>query len=386
MADNTTLQSSTLATPPAGLVVATDQIGGIDYQRVKVTWGVDGTATDASATNPLPVTLANTGANSTALKVDGSAVTQPISGTVTGSNFPATVDTNSGVKSASTLRVVLATDQPALTNKLLVTPDSVALPANQSVNVNQIAGTATDTNSGNKSAGTMRVVLATDQPALTNKILVTPDSVALPANQSVNVSQINGVTTTMGNGVSGTGVQRVTIASDSTGQINTVAHDLLYDTGTNGYIASLTLTAGTDLASLASGGAVTLTGGGSSGVSSQSNTGSGLLAEVVFKTVTAGFTPTAGGCISGWWLKSDDGGSNYETTPATASTTVPALARPPDFLIPLDAAALGTTAIKFSTYCQPPPGTFKVLVQNNSGAAFGAGNYTLTLRAIAKKN
>jgi hypothetical protein len=99
---------------------------------------------------------------------------------------------------------------------LLVTPDSVALPANQSVNVSQLAGTTTDTNSGVKSAGTLRVVLATDQPALTNKLLVTPDSVALPANQSVNVSQINGVTPLMGNGTTGTGSQRVTIASDNT--------------------------------------------------------------------------------------------------------------------------------------------------------------------------
>jgi hypothetical protein len=89
-----------------------------------------------------------------------------------------------------------------------------ALSANQSTNVAQLAGTTTDTNSGNKSAGTLRVVLATDQPQLTNKLLVTPD-----ANSAVNVAQINGVATTMGNGVSGTGVQRVTIASDSTGQI-----------------------------------------------------------------------------------------------------------------------------------------------------------------------
>lgn len=42
---------------------------------------------------------------------------------------------------------------------------------------------------------------------------------ALPANQSVNEAQINGVAVTMGNGVSGTGVQRVTIASDSTGNL-----------------------------------------------------------------------------------------------------------------------------------------------------------------------
>lgn len=86
---------------------------------------------------------------------------------------------------------------------------------NQSVNIAQLAGTTTDTNSGSKSAGTLRVVLATDQPALTNKLLVTPDSVALPANQSVNVSQINGVTPLMGVGASGTGAPRVVQANDA---------------------------------------------------------------------------------------------------------------------------------------------------------------------------
>jgi hypothetical protein len=35
-------------------------------------------------------------------------------------------------------------------------------------NLKQVGATAVDTNSGNKSAGTQRVVLATDQPALTN--------------------------------------------------------------------------------------------------------------------------------------------------------------------------------------------------------------------------
>lgn len=81
-------------------------------------------------------------------------------------------------------------------------------------NLGGIAGTATDVNSGNKGNGTLRVVLATDQPALTNKILVTPDSVALPANQSTNVAQINGVTPLMGAGNTGTGSPRVTIATD----------------------------------------------------------------------------------------------------------------------------------------------------------------------------
>jgi hypothetical protein len=162
----------------------------------------------------------------------------------------------------------------------------------------------------------------------------------------------------------------------------------LHNTGTsNGsVIAPLTLTAGTDLASLASGSAVILTGGGSSGVSSQTNTGGAQTGIVYFQTVTAGFTPTAGAAISIWWLFSPDGGTTYETTPATASTTVAALPRPPDCIIPLDAAALGTSAVKVSLPCKLPYGTFKVLVQNNSGAAFGAGNYTLKLAAFAENN
>jgi hypothetical protein len=87
--------------------------------------------------------------------------------------------------------VLLSTrTKPADAQHVIV--DSAA--ANASTNVAQLAGTATSVNSGTKDAGTLRVVLATDQPALTNKLLVTPDSVALPANQSVNVAQVGGTT------------------------------------------------------------------------------------------------------------------------------------------------------------------------------------------------
>lgn len=107
MVDNTTFQTA-VATPPSGLVVATDQIAGVDYQRTKLVWGVDGTATDASATNPLPVTLANTGANGTAVKVDASSVAVPI----TDNSGSLTVDyatTGSGTATGA-LRVELPTN------------------------------------------------------------------------------------------------------------------------------------------------------------------------------------------------------------------------------------------------------------------------------------
>lgn len=43
-------------TPGTGEEIATDEINGAKFQRVKVTFGPEGDATDASPANPLPVT------------------------------------------------------------------------------------------------------------------------------------------------------------------------------------------------------------------------------------------------------------------------------------------------------------------------------------------
>lgn len=66
--------------------------------------------------------------------------------------------------------------------------------------------------SGVVSATTQRVTLATDVPLPTGSNVIG----ALTANQSVNQTQINGNAVSTGNGVVGTGVQRVAIASDNT--------------------------------------------------------------------------------------------------------------------------------------------------------------------------
>ena len=107
------------------------------------------------------------------------------------------------------------------------------------VNTAKVNGVTTLAGAGASGTGSQRVTVAQDTTTLAGsapgtagsasanvvtvqgiasmtKLLVTPDSVALPANQSVNESQINGVTPLMGNGVTGTGSQRVTIASDNT--------------------------------------------------------------------------------------------------------------------------------------------------------------------------
>jgi hypothetical protein len=49
MADNVPI------TAGSGTNIATDEIGGLHHQRVKLSIGEDGSATDASPTNPVPV-------------------------------------------------------------------------------------------------------------------------------------------------------------------------------------------------------------------------------------------------------------------------------------------------------------------------------------------
>ena len=42
-------------TPGSGATVAADDIGGVLYQRIKPTFGADGSAVDVSSANPMPV-------------------------------------------------------------------------------------------------------------------------------------------------------------------------------------------------------------------------------------------------------------------------------------------------------------------------------------------
>ena len=71
-------------TPGVGATVAADEIGGVLHQRVKIGIGADGSATDVSAANPLPITapggIAVTGALTDA-ELRATAV--PISGALT---------------------------------------------------------------------------------------------------------------------------------------------------------------------------------------------------------------------------------------------------------------------------------------------------------------
>lgn len=184
MADNVAI------TPGSGATVATDEIGGFHYQRVKLAQGADGSATDVSSAAPLQVSLANHAANATAVKVDGSAVTQPVSGTVTETNSAAIaaslsvvddwdesdrakvnpivgqagVAGGAGAVGVTTQRVTLASDDPAVAS-LSVLDD---WDETDRAKVNPIVGQAgVAAGAGAVGLTTQRATLASDDPAVT---------------------------------------------------------------------------------------------------------------------------------------------------------------------------------------------------------------------------
>lgn len=216
-----------------GSTLGTDQVAGIDYQKMKVTFSTDGVApTSVDATHGLPVAVV------AALPAGGNVI-----GAVTQSGGPWTanltqllgtaVDVNSGVKSAGTLRVILATDQPSLTNALAVSqsgaPWSVSgsgnfaitavalpLPAGAATSAKQPAlGTA-----GAASADVLTIqgiasmtAVKVDGSGVTQPVSGTVTT-APPANASTNIAQIAGTATDVNSGNKSAGTIRVVLATD----------------------------------------------------------------------------------------------------------------------------------------------------------------------------
>lgn len=119
------------------------------------------------------------------------------------------------VNAANQLQVV---DTPG--NVILTQIDNdIAAQAVGFINGLNNVGTV-DTGNGTASTETLRVAIASNNTAFsTNATLQTGANVigSLTANQSVNVTQLGGTTIAKNNGLVGADVQRVTIASDSTG-------------------------------------------------------------------------------------------------------------------------------------------------------------------------
>lgn len=105
MADNVTLNAGT-----GGDTVAADDIGGVKHQRVKVEFGVDGAATDVSASDPLPVVVSSAlpaGTNAIGKLAANSGVDI---GDVDITSVPAPLSTTGNGTAAAAHRVTIASD------------------------------------------------------------------------------------------------------------------------------------------------------------------------------------------------------------------------------------------------------------------------------------
>src|SRR4051812_36434763 len=67
-------------TPGTGRTIGTDLVGGVDYQRVKVVWGPDGTVNDADVASgkSLPVQLRTSGGVEILVAHDAAYAVAPI--------------------------------------------------------------------------------------------------------------------------------------------------------------------------------------------------------------------------------------------------------------------------------------------------------------------
>lgn len=163
--------------------------------------------------------------------------------------------------------------------------------------------------------------------------------------------------------------------------------NFLQTAGTGGlFSATRLVTWATSLNGLASGARAISDTTADTGKFTQASFNNAMWGMAEFSHVTATLSPAIGGALACWFLCSRDDGTTYEDESSTApSTTVPAVARPPDFVIPLytGATAIPAGAKKWSQRFLLPSVTSKLVVQNYSGAAFSANAHTLSLFGVA---
>jgi len=247
MADNTTIN-----TMSGGDVIATDDIGGVKYQRMKVNFGADGSASDVSSTNPLPasvpeltasgsltatgsVTMTLASHSQAAVQVTGTWVgTLQFEGSVDGTNFfsiPSVVPTTGAVVTSATANgqwLIPCAGYKQIRTRCSAFTSGTIVISMQGSNGTQIvlaSGTVTEQGSVAHDASASGVA-----PVLTGGFA----SAAAPTDVSADGDAVNGwylrngaqcvnltaagTLVAAGNGTAATSI-RVTVASDSTGTI-----------------------------------------------------------------------------------------------------------------------------------------------------------------------
>lgn len=153
-----------------------------------------------------------------------------------------------------------------------------------------------------------------------------------------------------------------------------MATNFLEAAGTNGFIVTpFALMGATDLSGLTNGNGVTST----ASVLSQTTFANAIWCQIFFQSAGA-FTPTAGGYLAGWWLNSDNGGTNFEKV--VANTDLP---RSPDFVIPLFASAYASGDRSWTSMVKAPFASCKAFIMNHAGVNLSANNHLIQAAPVA---
>jgi hypothetical protein len=138
---------------------------------------------------------------------------------------------------------------------------------------------------------------------------------------------------------------------------------------TVGYFSAVTTLISSEMVSIGS----SLTMVSASTFTSSGSFGQAIWGEVYFYT-SATFAPVAGGYLSGWFLRSPNGGTTFEST--TGSSGI-AIGRAPDFTIPFSTVSYASSdVIGGSGLVRMPWSPSRVFIMNNSGATMPASNST----------
>lgn len=202
-------------TLPAGTVVVASNVGSTNGAYCKL--GASATTSDqlipptswfAFTVGVATQLTCITGSSTTTVNmVGGSGLPTGSGGGGGGSGGSVTQGTSPWIVAGGGTAGSAATGVATIQGIASMTPVQVSQATAANLNA-AVVGTGT---AGSAAGG----VLTVQGVASMTKLLVTPDSVALPANQSVNVAQVNGVTTSTGTGAVGTGSQRVAVGTDT---------------------------------------------------------------------------------------------------------------------------------------------------------------------------
>lgn len=216
MADNVTI------TAGSGTTIAADDIAGVLHQRVKISQGADGSATDVSSASPLNVTLANTGANATPIVVDlGANNDVTVTGTVTVASHAVTnAGTFATQESGALLTAAQLLDDAVVTDNGAFTDGTTKLQMGGFI-YDEVAGTAlTENDAAAGRINVNRAQVATIEDGVTRGRYATVSaSNALKVDGSAVTQPVSGTVTAN----AGTGTMAVSMATNT--PVGNVAHD-----------------------------------------------------------------------------------------------------------------------------------------------------------------